>query len=145
VTDPALDPPLDEHVDEHVDERRDETRIAPPESVPPISAEDLVDGDHPEEWPPERRYPSTIGGAFYICVLALTLAGLAVVTSGEWRVGIRMVGGALIAASVVRLLLSPRDAGMLAVPHKALDMALLAGLGAALIFLATSIPDQPGL
>jgi hypothetical protein len=43
------------------------------------------------------------------------------------------------------LVLAPGDAGMLAVRHKALDMALLAGLGAALIFLATSIPDQPGI
>jgi hypothetical protein len=43
------------------------------------------------------------------------------------------------------VVLSPRDAGMLAVRHKALDVVLLAGLGAALIFLASSIPDQPAL
>jgi len=135
------DPPLDEHVEPG----RDEAWIAPPESVPPISAEDLVDGDHPEHGPQERRYPSTIGGAFYIGVLLVTLGGLVVVATGDWRAGIRIMGGALIAASVARLLLSPRDAGMLAVRNKALDMALLAGLGAALIFLATSIPDQPGL
>jgi hypothetical protein len=141
VTDPAPDSPPDEDV-EH---RSDEAWIEPPESVPPISAEDLVDGDHPEDGPQERRYPSTIGGAFYIGVLAVTVGGLAVVGSGDWRVGIRMIGGALIAASVVRLVLAPGDAGMLAVRHKALDMALLAGLGAALIFLATSIPDQPGI
>jgi hypothetical protein len=30
------------------------------------------------------------------------------------------------------------------VRHKALDAVILAGLGAALIFLAGSIPDQPG-
>lgn len=139
------EPPHDVPMDEPVDERREESRIAPPENVPPISAEDLVDGDHREQSLEERRYPSTIGGAFYICVLVVTVAGLAVAASGEWRVGIRLIGGALIAASFVRLLLSPRDAGMLAVRHKALDMALMAGLGAALIFLATSIPDQPGL
>jgi hypothetical protein len=141
VTDPAPDP----SPDENVDRPRDESRIAPPESVPPISAEDLVDGDHPGYGPQERRYPSTIGGAFYICVLVVTIAGLGVVATGDWRLGIRMVGASLVAAAVVRILLPPQDAGMLAVRHKALDAALLTGLGLALIFLTTSIPDQPGL
>jgi hypothetical protein len=131
--------------DEAAPEPRDEAWIAPPESVPPISAEDLVDGEEPEDGLQERRYPSTIGGAFYICVLLVTLAGLVVVAMGDWRAGVRIMGGALIAASVARVLLSPRDAGMLAVRHKALDTAMLAGLGAALMFLVTSIPDQPGL
>ena len=140
MTDPSSDPS-----DQSSDEHHEEAWIAPPESVPPISAEDLVDGEHPGGGAQERRYPSTIGGAFYICVLLVTVAGLVVVALEDWRLGIRIMGGALIAASVVRLLLSPRDAGMLAVRHKALDMAVLAGLGAALIFLATSIPDQPAL
>lgn len=140
MTDPAPDP----QPDEDLVARSDEAWIAPPESVPPISAEDLVDGDHPDEGPQERRYPSTIGGAFYLGVLAVTFAGLVVVATGDWRVGIRIMGGTLIVASAVRVLLPPRDAGMLAVRNKALDMVLLAGLGAALIFLSTSIPDQPG-
>jgi hypothetical protein len=153
VTDPALDPPLDDRAPEPQDEsgRADvgHSDIVPPESVPPISAEELVDGDHPEGHPPgqpeERRYPSTIGGAFYLLVLLITVAGLAVAALSDWRVGIRMLGGALFLASAVRVVLSPRDAGMLAVRHKALDVVLLAGLGAALIFLASSIPDQPAL
>lgn len=132
VTDP-LEPPLDDRA------------IVPPESVPPISAEELVDGDHPEDAPEERRYPSTIGGAFYLLVLAVTVAGLAVASLSDWRIGIRIVGGALLLAATVRTALGPRDAGMLAVRHRALDVAVLAGLGVALIFLASSIPDQPGL
>ena len=51
----------------------------------------------------------------------------------------------LFAAAALRPVLPQRDAGMLAVRHKALDVVLLAGLGAALIFLASSIPDQPAL
>jgi hypothetical protein len=148
VTDPALDPPLDDRAPEPPDDA-DGGHIVPPESVPPISAEDLVDGDHPKAHPQgepeERRYPSTIGGAFYLLVLLITVAGLAVAALSDWRVGIRMLGGALLLASAVRVVLSPRDAGMLAVRHKALDVVLLAGLGAALIFLASSIPDQPSL
>ena len=149
MTDPALEPPLDDRAPDP--DPREEGHLLPPESVPPISAEDLVDGDHPEAGdhhegePEERRYPSTIGGAFYLVVLLITVAGLVVAALSDWRVGIRMLGGALLLAATVRVVLSPRDAGMLAVRHKALDVALLAGLGVALIFLSTSIPDQPGL
>ena len=145
MTDPALEPPLDDRAPDVPDEGR----IEPPESVPPISAEDLVDGDHPEEHAPgepeERRYPSTIGGAFYLLVLLITVAGVAVAALADWRVGIRILGGALVFAAAVRAVLSARDAGMLAVRHKGFDVVLLAGLGAALIFLASSIPDQPEL
>lgn len=131
---------------DEVDDPR-EPRIAPPESVPPVSAEELVDGAHPDpggEEEEERRYPSTIGGAFYLLVLTVCVVGVGVVVAGEWRTGIRVFGGALLLGSLVRLLLSNRDAGMLAVRFKAFDVLMLASLGAALIFLAGSIPDQPG-
>ena len=141
MTDRPLDPPLDDR-DPDVS---DNGHILPPENVPPISAEDLVDGEQPPGEPEERRYPSTIGGAFYLLVLAVTVAGLAVASLSDWRIGIRIVGGSLLFAAVVRTALGPRDAGMLAVRHKALDVAMLVGLGVALIFLTTSIPDQPGL
>ena len=144
LTDP-LEPPLDDRAPD----LPEDGHIVPPESVPPISAEDLVDGDHPDEEVEgaleERRYPSTIGGAFYLLVLLITVAGLAVAALSDWRVGIRMIGGSLLFAAAVRVVLGPRDAGMLAVRHKALDVVLLVCLGAALIFLATSIPDQPTL
>ena len=111
--------------------------IEPPESVEPVSAEPF-DPDEP------RRYPSTIGGAFYLVVLAVVGFSLVLVGSGEWRTGIRLMGGSLVFAAAVRLALSSRDAGMLAVRHKVLDAVILIVLGASLIFLAGSIPDQPG-
>lgn len=117
--------------------------IKPPREVPAISAEDLVDNEHPGEVE-GRRYPSTIGGAFYIVILLVVAGGLVAVTFGEWRDGVRLMGGALIFGAVVRLILRARDAGMLAVRHKLLDAFVLSSLGAALIFLATTIPDQPG-
>jgi hypothetical protein len=122
------------------------THIVPPETVPPVSAEELVDGDRPDAEAPEegRRYPSTIGGAFYLLVLAVVGVGMGLVVLAEWRNGIRVIGGALIFAALVRLLLRARDAGMLAVRHKVLDAVVLVALGSALIFLAGSIPDQPG-
>jgi DUF3017 family protein len=92
-----------------------------------------------------RRYPSTIGGAFYIVVLAVVAIAIVVVTTGAWRVGIRWFGGALLFAALVRALLPAKDAGMLAVRNRWWDCVLLIGTGAALIFLAGSIPNQPGL
>lgn len=122
----------------------DEPVIAPPESVPPVSAEELVDGEVPHDEDDERRYPSTIGGAFYLVVLVVVGVALGIVAFGQWRTGIRLMGGSLIFAALVRLALRARDAGMLAVRHKLLDAAILIALGALLIFLAGSIPDQPG-
>lgn len=116
--------------------------IVPPEDVPPVSAEDLVDGSHVES--DERRYPSTIGGALYLVVLVAVGAGLAVVAWGDWRLGVRIMGGSLLGGAVARVALSPRDAGMLAVRNKPMDALVLVGVGVAMIWLAGSIPDQPG-
>ena len=111
--------------------------IEPPESVEPVSAEPV----HPDE---PRRYPSTIGGVFYLVVLGVVGFALVLVALDEWRSGIRLMGGSLLFAAAVRLALRSRDAGMLAVRHKVLDAVVLIVLGGSLIFLAGSIPDQPG-
>jgi hypothetical protein len=123
--------------------------LEPPEDVPAVSAERLVDGRLPEEGPEPvldesaRRYPSTIGGAFYLVMLAIAGAGLVFVVLGDWRTGVRLIGGALVFGSLVRLVLPNRDAGMLAVRSKLLDALLLSGTGAAFFFLAATIPNQP--
>ena len=75
---------------------------------------------------------------------AVAVVALGVVATGAWRTGIRWFGGALVVAAVVRVALKPRDAGMLAVRSKPIDAVLLVGVGAALVVLAGSIPDQPG-
>lgn len=117
--------------------------LEPPEEVPPVSAERLVDGELPvdgaESLP--RRYPSTIGGAFYLVALAIVVFGLCTVLIGSWRTGIRWVAGAMILAAVARLVLPNKDAGMLAVRSRWLDVVILAVLAGALIFLAGSIPE----
>ena len=100
--------------------------------------------DAPGEAEPERRrYPSTIGGAFYLLVLAGSAAGLVITTRDDWRVGVRWIAGSLLFAAVVRLLLPAKDAGMLAVRHRFLDVTLLVVIGVLLWFLSGSIPNQP--
>jgi hypothetical protein len=91
----------------------------------------------------ERRYPSTIGGAFYLGVLAVVGLGLVVTATGHWRGGVHLIAGAMAGAAVLRLVLPSRDAGMLAVRHRALDCALLGAVAVALWVLASTIPMRP--
>lgn len=95
--------------------------------------------------PERRRRPSTFGGLIYLVVLATTLVGLCLVAFGPWRRGIALVGVAFIFASGMRLVINEGESGMLRVRGRWFDVTALAGVGAALIVLATNIPDQPGL
>jgi hypothetical protein len=117
----------------------------PPAEAPgPEESEGLSEEPEGPEESDERHYPSTIGGAFYLCVLIATGVGIAIVyRSHDWRLGVRVVAGALFAAALFRLVLPQRDAGMLAVRHRLVDVVLLVLVGGALFFLAGDIPDQP--
>jgi hypothetical protein len=108
--------------------------VEPPDDVPAESAE-----------PAGRRYPSTIGGACYLVVLAASAVGLGITARGDWRLGVRWIAASLLAAAVIRLFLPARDAGMLAVRRRSVDVALLVVVGLALFVLATTIPNQPPL
>lgn len=93
--------------------------------------------------PPPRRYPSTVGGALYLLVMMALMVGLVLTAVEDWRLGVRWMAGSLLFAAACRLLLPTRQAGMLAVRHRVVDVLLLVGVGGALIFLAGSIPNQP--
>ena len=90
----------------------------------------------------DRRYPSTIGGLFYLVVLAATGIGLVIVWREDWRLGIRVIAAALAFAAVARLVLPTRDAGMLAVRHRMFDVVLLGTFAGLLAFLSVTIPDR---
>lgn len=92
-----------------------------------------------------RRRPSTMGGLIYLIVVATTVVGLSLVAFGPWRRGIALVGVAFLFASGMRLVINEGEAGMLRVRGRWFDVTALAGVGVALIVLATNIPDQPGL
>jgi hypothetical protein len=127
------------------DRRTDESGDAPVEPDQPVEPQPVepVEPEPDVERVP-RRYPSTIGGAFYLLVLAASIAGLVIVGHGNWRLGVRWIGSALIFAAVVRLFLPAHEAGMLAVRRRYLDVLLLAVVGVVLWFLSGSIPNQPG-
>ncbi|WP_310964503.1 DUF3017 domain-containing protein [Nocardioides terrisoli] len=100
-----------------------------------------VPGPVPE--PAPRRRPSTWGGAVYLAVLAICLAGLGVVAFGPWRNGVVVVGAGLLLGAVARLVLSDLNGGMLRVRSKWFDVAALAAVGVLAIILAVNIPNQP--
>jgi hypothetical protein len=98
----------------------------------------------PESAPESARfYPSTVGGMLYLVALAAVMAGVALSVLDGWRTGVRWIGGGLVFAAVCRLVLPSRQAGMLAVRHRLIDVVMLAGVGGLLLFLTTSIPNQP--
>ncbi len=94
---------------------------------------------------PKRRVPSTFGGLIYLVVVAVTCVGFALVAFGPWRRGIALIGVAFLFAAGMRLVINEGEAGMLRVRGRVFDVAALAGVGVAMIALATNIPDQPGL
>jgi len=78
----------------------------------------------------------------YLVVLAGVAVGLDVAWLGSRYAGrgAGVVGGALLAAAVARLLLPPRYAGPLATRGKALDVVAFAVLGGAVLGVAVSLP-----
>ena len=94
--------------------------------------------------PPEepRRRPSTVGGMVYLLLVAIGLAGLALVAFGPWRRGVTLIGAGLIFSALMRALLRENDAGMLRVRSRWFDIAAMTGVGIAMIVLAAVIPNQ---
>lgn len=92
------------------------------------------DGDAPEassrrwgEWP-------------LAIVMAVVLAGLAVVASGHFRRGTVVLSFGVALALFLRLLLPSRDAGMLRVRSKRIDVAVLTVLAVGTGVLSLWVP-----
>lgn len=73
-------------------------------------------------------------------VLLAVAVGLARVAQDHWRQGLFLVGGALLAAALLRLLLPVRQVGLLAVRSRPFDVVLLAGLGVGIILITSIVP-----
>ena len=80
----------------------------------------------------------------YILVLVAMAVGIGITwLAHDWRLGIQVVAGALAAASALRLVMPQRDAGMLAVRPRLVEVFIVGALAVALFVLAENIPDQP--
>jgi hypothetical protein len=75
-----------------------------------------------------------------LAVLVVVAIGLLLVTIDHWRLGLVVVGLALVGGAVLRLLLPVRQVGFLAVRSRPTDVVLLAGTGIVLTVTALTIP-----
>lgn len=73
-------------------------------------------------------------------VLLVVAAGLVAVALDYWRTGLFLVAGALVTAALLRLVLPTRDAGLLAVRSRAVNVVALALIGVGLGVLAAVVP-----
>ena len=75
-----------------------------------------------------------------LAVLVAVAVGLLVVTIDRWRLGLVIVGLALVGGALLRLLLPVRRVGFLAVRSPTTGVVLLAGTGIVLTVTALTIP-----
>lgn len=108
----------------------------------------VVPGSRADDGTPDRArrrfVPERVGGYVYLAVLAVCAIGIWIVVQGEWRTGIRWFSLGLAGGGAARLVLPASEAGMLGVRNRYVDAALMIAVGAALLVLASDIPEQPG-
>ena len=75
-----------------------------------------------------------------LVVLLVVGLGLLLVVFQHWRMGLVVMGLALVGAGALRLFLPVRRAGFLAVRGRPVDVVLLAGTGLAIMVIARTIP-----
>ncbi len=73
-------------------------------------------------------------------VLFVFCLGIALVVARHWRRGSMVMGGSLIIGSVLRTILPDEVAGLLVVRSRIVDVALLSGMGCAMIVLGLIVP-----
>lgn len=89
--------------------------------------------------PPARRLPDPL-----LLVLAGVAAGILVVALHHAQAGLYVVAASLGAGALLRLVLRPRDAGLLVVRNRRLDVLMLAGLAIGLAVMAAVTPFPSG-
>jgi hypothetical protein len=92
-----------------------------------------------------RRRPFLAGLLRQLPLLAVLLTvavGLLVVTVGHWRIGVLVMGLALLGGAALRVFLPLRRVGFLAVRSRTIDVALLGGVGLLVLVLAVVTPPS---
>ena len=74
-----------------------------------------------------------------LAVLAVAGVGLLRVATANWREGSVLLGGSLLLAALLRVVLAPESAGLLAIRGRSVDVLSYVGLGTAVVLLAVTI------
>ena len=91
--------------------------------------------------PPKTVVQQVLGQWPLASVLTGVTIGLAIVFLGHWRSGSTLIGAAITAGGLLRLMPQQR-VGLLAVRNRAIDSILLLGVGIGVIILAWWIPPS---
>ncbi len=75
-----------------------------------------------------------------LAVLVVFAIGVLLIVNWHWRRGSVLIGGSVLLAGVLRLVLPPKWVGLLQVRSKALDTTLLLGMGLTIIVLGLTVP-----
>jgi hypothetical protein len=76
-------------------------------------------------------------------VLVIAASGMVRVLTQHWREGAVLLGGALLVAATLRVLLPDDRAGLLAVRGRVIDVLCYSGLGIVMVALAVTITRNP--
>jgi hypothetical protein len=79
----------------------------------------------------------------FLLIVLVAMIGFLRMGLHHWRQGSFLVGCALVLAAVLRGLLSPEQAGLLALRSRAVDVLLYGGLGAVIMAVAWTITRAP--
>jgi multisubunit Na+/H+ antiporter MnhB subunit len=79
---------------------------------------------------------------FAVVMLIVAVAALRI-GQYHWRQGTALIGGALLVAAVLRIVLSEDRAGLLAIRTRIVDFVSYAGLAALILFLTFTITGGP--
>jgi hypothetical protein len=75
----------------------------------------------------------------FALVAAVVLAGFGLIAVYRWRRGAVLIGGALLLAAGLRIVLSDAHAGLLAIRSRPVDVLAYAAFGLALVAVAVTI------
>lgn len=91
---------------------------------------------------PRRRLGIPVHLPFAL-VLIVVAAGLALEALHYWRRGTSVIGGALLLAAALRVVLPTERAGLIALRSRGVDVLCYAGLGLAILVVAFTITGGP--
>ncbi len=95
----------------------------------------------PPARPPKSFVQQVLGQWPLATVLAGVVTGLVIVATSHWRLGTTIIGASAVLGGLFRLLPQQR-VGLLAVRSRALDAAVLLGIGVGIVALAFLVPPS---
>lgn len=79
----------------------------------------------------------------FALVALVALSGVLRVAMQHWRQGSVLLGGALLLAAALRILLTNEQTGLLAIRSRAVDILLYSALGFVIVLVAMTIKGGP--